>query len=306
MQGDWSMRAPVTSRDEVGLLAETFNRMAERLESWDNDLRAAVAERTRELDAALSQLDGAFQQTRRFNADASHELRTPLTVIRGEAEVALRAARSPGEYENVLRLIQDETERMSRIIEQLMMLARADAGELRLERRPIPLDDIVREVMHRAEVLAQARRIRLTAEALEPALLEGDEDRLHQLVLNLLDNAIKYTPEGGEVRVRLSVRRDETALHLAEAQLEIEDTGIGIAESDLPHVFDRFYRVDKSRSRAQGGTGLGLAICRWIAEAHGGRIEVRSRPGEGSSFTVVLPGVTTPALDGSPSDFVEV
>jgi signal transduction histidine kinase len=306
MQGDWSQRAPVSSPDEVGLLAGSFNQMAERLESWDSDLRTAVAERTRELDSALLQLDGAFQQMRRFNADASHELRTPLTVIRGEAEVALRAARSPDEYETVLRLIQDETERMSRIIEQLMMLARADAGELRLERRSLALDDIVREVMHRVEVLAQARRIHLAAEELEPVLLEGDEDRLHQLVLNLLDNAIKYTPEGGEVRVRLRVIPGTRPAHPAEARLEIEDTGIGIAQADLPHVFDRFYRVDKARSRAQGGSGLGLSICRWIVEAHGGYIDVRSRPGQGSTFTVCLPGATMPSLDGLQPDFAGV
>jgi signal transduction histidine kinase len=306
MQGDWSQRAPVTSYDEVGLLSETFNRMAERLESWDGDLRAAVANRTRELDAALSKLDGAFQQMRRFNADASHELRTPLTVIRGEAEVALRAARTPEEYQSILRLIQDETVRMSRIIEQLMLLARADAGELSMERRPIALDDVVREVVHRAEVLAEARGIRLVADVLEPVLLEGDEDRLHQLVLNLIDNAIKYSPQGGQVRLRLRVVPAADARDGSAAQLEVADTGIGIAAADLPHVFERFYRVDKARSRSHGGSGLGLAICRWVVEAHGGQIDVRSHPGAGSTFTVRLPGVTTPVMDRSQPDFAEV
>lgn len=322
MQGDWSQRAPISSRDEVGLLAETFNRMAERLESWDSDMRAAVDERTRELNDTLARLDAAYQLMRQFNADASHELRTPLTVIRGEAEVALRAARSPAEYQSALRSIEEETERMSRIIEQLLMLARADSGELRLARQPVAFDDLVREVAHRAQVLAFARRIRLHTEILEPTLMEGDEDRLRQLVLNLIDNAIKYTPEGGEVRVRLSsvpggggrgtqgVSEDGQSApgepHASsDALLEVEDTGIGIDAEDLPYIFDRFYRVDKARSRAQGGSGLGLAICRWIVEAHGGRIDVRSRPGIGSTFAVRLPGAAAPAFDGSLPEFVE-
>jgi signal transduction histidine kinase len=305
MQGDWSQRAPVSSPDEVGFLAETFNRMAERLESWDSDLRAAVADRTRELNAAVGRLDTAFQLMRRFNADASHELRTPLTVIRGEAEVALRAARSSEEYQTSLRSIQDETERMSRIIEQLLLLARADSGELRLERRSLALDDVVREVAHRAEVLAVERQIRLRTDTLEPTLLEGDEDRLHQLTLNLIDNAIKYTPVGGEVRVSLH-HEAANGGPSGTAVLEIEDTGIGISASDLPHIFDRFYRVDKARSRSHGGSGLGLAICRWIVEAHNGTIGVRSSPGKGSRFTVRLPGAVTAGTDGSHPEFVEL
>jgi signal transduction histidine kinase len=305
MQGDWTQRAPVVSRDEVGLLAETFNRMAERLESWDSDMRAAVTERTRELDAAVAQLDAAFQLMRQFNADASHELRTPLTVIRGEAEVALRVARSGPEYEEVLRTIQDETEHMSRIIEQLLLLARADSGELRLERRRIALDDVLREVIHRAEVLARARHIRLVTESLEPMLLDGDEDQLRRLALNLVDNAIKYTPEGGEVRVRLGSRIIDNAAPRREAMLEIEDTGIGIEAADLPRVFDRFYRVDKSRSRSQGGSGLGLAICRWIVEGHGGQIEVQSRPGLGTTFTVRLPMDENAAASSAGAEWAE-
>jgi signal transduction histidine kinase len=314
MQGDWSQRAPVTSQDEVGLLAETFNRMAERLERWDSDMRAAVAERTRELDAAVARLDTAFRQMRQFNADASHELRTPLTVIRGEAEVALRSARSPEEYQAVLLSIQEETERMSRIIEQLLLLARADSGELILERHPVVLDDLVRDVAHRAKVLALDRGVRLRVASLEHMLIEGDEDRLRQLALNLIDNALKYTSEGGEAVVRLSTEdgspglanRNATGQNAGHhppaglqhriAVLEVEDTGIGIAAADLPRLFDRFYRVDKSRSRAHGSSGLGLAICRWIVEAHGGRIDVSSRQGVGSTFTVRLPGAT--ALDG--------
>jgi signal transduction histidine kinase len=297
MQGDWSQRAPVTARDEVGLLAETFNRMAERLESWDSDLRAAVAERTRELNTVVAQLDAAYQKMRQFNADASHELRTPLTVIRGEAEVALRAARTGAEYQEALRTIQEETERMSRIVEQLLLLARVDSGELRLERRPVALDDLVRDVTHRAEVLAQARQIRLRAEALEPLLIPGDEDQLGRLTLNLIDNAIKYTTEGGEVRVRLSCAPAGVGSPERVALLQVIDSGIGICPTDIDQIFDRFYRVDKARSRSQGGSGLGLAICRWIVEAHGGRIDVQSQPGLGSTFSVRLPGAIIPALE---------
>jgi signal transduction histidine kinase len=306
MQGDWSQRAPITSRDEVGLLAETFNRMAERLESWDSDLRAAVADRTRELNNAVARLDAAFQQMRQFNADASHELRTPLTVIRGEAEVALRAARAPDEYRAVLRSIQEETERMSRIIEQLLLLARADSGELRLERRQIALDDLVRDVAHRLEILARDRGIQLRVGWLEPTLLVGDEDRIRQLTLNLIDNALKYTSEGGEVQLSLRTEASTDEDSGRVGVLEVEDTGIGIDAADLSRIFDRFYRVDKARSRAQGGSGLGLAICRWIVEAHGGQIGVRSRPGQGSKFTVRLPGVVALSIEGSQPDIVEV
>ena len=306
MQGDWSQRTPVTSRDEVGLLAETFNRMAERLESWDTDMRAAVEERTQDLNAVVGQLHAAYQQMRQFNADASHELRTPLTVIRGEAEVALRTHRSGPEYQVVLRTIQEETEHMSRIIEQLLLLARADSGELRLERRPVALDDLVRDVCHRAEVLARARRIRLRTGQLEPVLLDGDEDQLRQLALNLIDNAIKYTPEGGEVNVRLHSQTTPSDGRTPQAVLEVADTGIGIDAAHLPQIFDRFYRVDKARSRSQGGSGLGLAICQWIVEAHGGRIEVQSQPDLGSTFTVRLPGAATPLPDDSSPELAEI
>jgi signal transduction histidine kinase len=238
---------------------------------------------------------------RQFNADASHELRTPLTVIRGEAEVALRAARTVPEYQTILQTIQDETERMSRIIEQLLLLARADSGELKLERRPVALDDLIREVVHRAEVLAAARPIQLRTKGLEPLWLEGDEDRLRQLVLNLVDNAIKYTPPGGDVCVRLRLQTDPGGA-APRAVVEIEDTGIGIEPASLPRIFDRFYRIDKARSRAEGGSGLGLAICRWIVEAHGGQIDVRSQVGIGSCFMVVLPGVVTPPLEEPPPE----
>jgi signal transduction histidine kinase len=304
MQGDWSQRTPVTSRDEVGLLAETFNRMAERLESWDSDMRAAVAERTRDLNAVVGQLHAAYQQMRQFNADASHELRTPLTVIRGEAEVALRTPRSATEYQTVLRSVQEETEHMSRIIEQLLLLARADSGELRLERGPVALDDLVRDVCHRAGVLARTRHIQVRAE-LEPLLLDGDEDQLRRLTLNLIDNAIKYTPEGGEVNVRLHAELSGSDHGGLQAVLAVADTGIGIDAADLPRIFDRFYRVDKARRRSQGGSGLGLAICHWIVEAHGGRIEVTSTPDVGSKFEVRLPGAVLPTSDDSLPEFAE-
>jgi len=228
-------------------------------------------------------------------------------VIRGEAEVALRSERTGAEYQDVLRTVQEETERMSRIIEQLLLLARADSGELRLERRPVALDDVVRDVAHRMEVLARARSIRLRTDALEPMLLLGDEDQLAHLTLNLIDNAIKYTPEGGEVRV--SLRHEERGMRNEikgdAAVLEVTDTGIGIGAADLPRIFDRFYRVDKARSRAQGGSGLGLAICRWVVEAHGGQIDVRSWPGAGTTFSVRLPGAKSAAVvEECPPDLV--
>jgi signal transduction histidine kinase len=281
-EGDWSQRVTSNARDEVGVLAQTFNAMAARLESWDTDLRSAVAERTAELHQAVVRLDAAFVQMRRFNADASHELRTPLTIVRGEAEVALRSPRPVPEYERVLRSILEETEHMGHLIDGLLTLARADSGELKLEARPISMHDLLADLHQQAQVLAREKEIQVDFACPRSLPVYGDELRLRQLFLNLLDNAVKYTGPGGHVWL-------EAWEEGGQPVVQVRDTGIGVAPADMPHLFDRFFRVDKARGREVGGSGLGLAICKWIVDAHGGTISVESRPGGGTSFRVRLP-----------------
>ena len=243
--------------DEVGRLARTFDEM-------------------------IARLDGAFRRQRQFTADASHELRTPLTAIKGQVEVALSRPREAEAYREVLQVVNEETNRLIRMVGSLLTLARADAGQIPLSREVIDVSQLVSGAVEQVRPAAEQEGVAITV-AQGPALtLRADEDLLLQLLLNLLDNAIKCTARGGRVDVgwRADGRR---------ADLWVRDTGTGIAAEDLPYIFDRFYRVDKARSRAEGGTGLGLAISRWIAEAHGGSISVESEPGRGSAFTVRLP-----------------
>lgn len=242
--------------DEIGRLALTFNRMLERIELL-------------------------FRLQQRFTADVSHELRTPLTTIRGYLDLLARAELDgdPAERAQVLRIAQEEVERMSRLVADLLLLAQADSG-VKLDKIPVELDTLLLDVYRQERPLAGEVQFRLGAE--DQAVVMGDPDRLKQLLLNLVDNALKYTPPGGQVTLGLS--RAE-----GWAAVAVMDTGLGIPAEDLPRLFDRFYRVDKSRSRPQGGTGLGLSIARWIAEAHGGSIEVQSEVGKGSTFTVRLP-----------------
>jgi signal transduction histidine kinase len=286
-RGDWSQRVPTHERDEIGVLAATFNAMAARLQSWDSDLRAAVSERTAELNQAVVRLDAAMTQMRRFTADVSHELRTPLTIMRGETEVALRSPRTPGEYELTLRSILEETQLLTRVIDQLLTLARADSGELRLETRTVALHELLTDLHDQALVLARPKGIEVTLSCPDSLPARGDELRLRQLFLNLLDNAVKYTGPGGQIRIGA---RPEPSPNGAWCVVEVRDTGMGIAPEDQPQLFDRFFRADRSRGRDAGGAGLGLAICHWIVTAHGGTIEVESAPGTGSTFRVRLPG----------------
>jgi heavy metal sensor kinase len=230
----------------------------------------------------LARLDNSFETMRRFVADASHELRTPLSVIRGEADVALARDRGAAEYRQSLGVILDESRRLSRLVEDLLNLARADSGHVRLERSEFYLNDLVAECCRSMRAPAEARGVALECQPASDTSFRGDEELLRRLVLNLLDNAIRYTPAGGKVTVALEANG-------AGARLRIADTGIGISETALPRVFDRFYRADEARSRQDGGFGLGLAIVQWIAESHGGAVEAASRPGAGSTFTVTLP-----------------
>lgn len=233
------------------------------------------------LNAMLDRIDHAFVATCRFTADAAHELKTPLASIRAEAEVALLAPRSTDEYEETLRSIVEETERLARLADRLLLLSREDA-DASLPRRLIRLDEALRAATdHAAEAAAHAR-ILLQVEDLPHVEVEGDHELLRQVFDNLLENAVKYTPAGGVVTVRGRCI-DHRAI------VEVSDTGVGIPDEALPRVFDRFFRVDTSRSRRTGGTGLGLSIAKAVIERHGGTTEATSTLGQGSTFRVLLP-----------------
>ena len=230
----------------------------------------------------LGRLDTAFTQVRRFSADASHELQTPLTILKGELEVALRSPRTPEEYQAVLKSALEEIDRIAHLVEGLLLLARAEAGVLRMDRRPVDLEQLAEEVYWRLKVLADSRSIRFDSELAEPVVVPGDRERLRRLLFNLVDNAIKYTRPGGVVR--LSVRSaDGTAV------VDVSDSGPGIAAEDLEKIFLPFERVPMTAPGTERGAGLGLSIARSIATAHGGRIQVRSVPGKGSTFSAYIP-----------------
>ncbi len=234
------------------------------------------------LNAMLERLDLSFRQMRQFSADASHELQTPLTILQGELEVALRSPRTPEAYREVIKSALQEIDRMAVLVEGLLLLARADAGMLRLDLKPMDAAQLLAEVYERTQILAQSRSITLDLEALEPRIVFGDRERLRRVLLNLVDNAIKYTPAGG--RVTLSLRERD-----GQVSLSVRDTGIGLSETEQEHVFQRFHRAGSARDHGAQGSGLGLCIARSIAEAHGGTLQVASRRGEGSTFTVCLP-----------------
>jgi len=219
---------------------------------------------------------------RQFSADASHELRTPLTIMRGEIELALRNPKNLEEYRAVLESALEEIMRMTAIIDNLLVLAKADQGRYHADFSEVDLGALVRELYEDSEVLAERKDIRVALRETADIRIVGDRLRLRQLILNLIDNAIKYTPQGGTVTLALG-RED------GSARIEVSDTGIGIPADEQGKIFDRFYRVDKARSRELGGSGLGLSIAKWIAELHRGTITVRSSPHEGSTFTVLLP-----------------
>jgi two-component system, OmpR family, sensor kinase len=254
-------------RDELGHLARSFNSLLDRLSQ-------------------------SFERQQRFMADASHELRTPVAILRGEAEVALSLqSRSPEEYRESLGVLHHEAERLTHIVEDLFTLTRADAGQYPLQPRDFYLDELVGECVHSARTLALAKRISLNFEEASESPIHADESLLRRMILNLLDNAIKYTAEGGHVTVTCSRAGEEYTL-------SIIDTGGGIPADLQPRIFERFFRADKARSRAEndgGGAGLGLSISRWIAEAHHGRLELTRSDPMGSTFTAYLPAVPSPS-----------
>ncbi len=257
--GDLRSRVTVpTARDEVQYLALTLNEM-------------------------IDSLDQAFSRQRRFVADASHELRTPVAVIRNKTDVALLGASTQQDYVTVLQGINAEAERLGNLISDLLALARGDEGRTQFERESVRLDLLAGAVAANGEPLAAERAITLEVQAPRPVTILGDEARLIQVVMNLLENAVHYTHPGGRVTVVVEARKNQ-------ARLAVRDTGIGIEPEHLPHIFERFYRADPAR-RHRGGSssGLGLSIVEWVVRAHGGAVAVESQLGQGSCFTVTLP-----------------
>lgn len=248
-------------KDELGHLAGSFNHLLDRLSE-------------------------SFDRQRRFMADASHELRTPVAILRGESEVALsQQVRSPGEYRESLDVMHHEAERLTRIVEDLFTLTRADAGQYPLQPSDLYLDELVAECVHSARTLAQAKKISLTFEGAAESPIHADESLVRRMLLNLLDNAIKYTPDFGKVTVSFQRNGKEYVVNIA-------DTGCGIPAELRPRIFERFFRADRARSHSEndgGGAGLGLAISRWIAEAHHGRLELTRCDSTGSTFSAYLP-----------------
>ncbi len=233
-------------------------------------------------NALLSRLDTSFRVMREFMADASHELRTPLTIIHGEAEVSLAHDQTQAEYRKSLSIIRDQSKRMARIVSDMLALARADAGDQNLRLEELYLNDLVTECCQAAQALAGPNDIRLTCDAKDDVLFLGNEELLRRMVVNLVDNAIRYTSSGGLVSVTLNAE-DSTA------RLVVSDTGIGIPPDSMGRVFDRFYRVNDSRVRPNGGSGLGLSIVKLAAESHAGTVQVESKPNQGTIFTVEMP-----------------
>jgi heavy metal sensor kinase len=254
---DLSRRIPYNGPpdDEIGTLINAFNQ-------------------------SLEQLETLFTAQQRFLADVSHELRTPLTVIKGNADLI----RKIGVDEESLNSINDEADRLTRMVGDLLLLAQAESGKLSLNARPVELDALVVEVFQEMRVLAEGK-VTLKLTEIDEIMVNGDRDRLKQVFLNLMSNAVQYTPAGGEVTVSMGRENDQ-------AWVLVRDSGPGIPPEDLPHIFERFYRGEKSRSRSKtSGFGLGLSIAYWIVQNHGGKISVQSQPGQGTTFKVQLPAL---------------
>ncbi|HET6426162.1 MAG TPA: ATP-binding protein, partial [Planctomycetaceae bacterium] len=252
--------AVANPNDELGHLASTFNAMLDRLQ-------------------------GTFTELRQFTADAAHEIRTPLAVIRSAAEVALHSPRSESYYQECLHSIAEDTNRLTTLSDQLLLLAKEDAGLAECPLEDIDLAPLLEQVATDLEPLADEKSVTIIRQKLQSCQVRGDTQRLRRVFLNLVDNAIKFTPAGGEISLCLT-GRDNLAV------VTVADTGCGIPAPHLPHVFERFYRVDASRDRATGGAGLGLAISRAIIHRHGGEIRVASREGRGTTITVELSATT--------------
>ncbi len=268
----------------MGLDNTEVKRAKLKLEELNYSLEQKVLERTKELKLANKKLNEAINLKSKFIADASHELRTPLTVIQGNLDLALKEAENNGESisEN-FEPILSEVERMVKVLSDLTILTNVDSSSESIDREKLKLGDLFATIVRSLDILACQKKISLSyAQDAEKIIIFGDEAKLEKLLLNMVRNAIKYTEEKG--KIYLSARKEKQKI-----KIYIKDTGIGIPKEDLPFIFERFYRVDKARSRGEGGTGLGLSICKWIVEAHGGKIEVESEVGKGTTFIISLP-----------------
>lgn len=267
-------RLPVANpRDELGVLASTFNEL-------------------------LARLEASVEQQRQFIADASHELRTPVNIARTASRVALQQpTRSEPEYREALQVVEQETIRLSRLVDDMFTLTRADAGSYPVRSTPMYLDEVIDEVARGSGVVAATRSVSIAAECVHPAPFVGDEDLIRRLIINVLDNAIRFSPAAGTVRVALDRAEDHYAI-------SVIDQGPGIAADVQSRIFERFYRVDEARSRGgvgDGGAGLGLALARWIAQVHGGDIRLAASSRAGSTFVITLPHADQAGNAGSPS-----
>jgi signal transduction histidine kinase len=254
--GDYTTRVYTATRDEVGQLAAAFNRMSRELENLETSRRELVA-------------------------NVSHELKTPITAIRAHLENLLDGVEEPDT--ETLQVMLSQSERLGRLVEQLLDLSKLESGDVPLRRERVSLAPLVSQVMSEIEVASADRDVNVSSDLpddLPP--VEADSERVHQVIFNLVDNAVRFTPEGGEVRI-------EAHRHNGSIEVRVADTGVGIPPEALPRLFERFYRVDPARARGDGGTGIGLAIARSVVEAHGGTIRAESEPGLGSTFTFDLP-----------------
>jgi len=249
----------------------------------DNELRQLA----RVFNDTLARLERAFEQLRRFTADASHELRTPLAMIRSVGEVGLQKDGTRAEYRDIVGSMLEEVNRLTSLIDNLLTISRADSGHIQLHRSFVPVLALAREAAGLFEILLDEKGQRLTVEGDEGAMVEGDPVFLRQALVNVIHNAVKYSPAGGAIGVRV-VRGEDGVV------VEIQDNGPGIPVEDQPRVFDRFYRVDKARWRESGGAGLGLSIVKWAVEAHGGTVTLESGPNSGCTFRIHLPAATPP------------
>lgn len=287
ISGYWLMRRSLQPVDEITKRAEgiTSTNLSERLpviRTGDELERLSTS-----LNRMIERLDEAFQHINRFSADASHELRTPLTILQLELESIAESRPLNAEQTDQVGSALEETDRMSHIVESLLAISRLDAGEVKMDKTRLDLGHLAASTAEQMRLLADEKGIMFRSNVTPNIYVEGDRSRLQQVVVNLVANAIKYTPEGGEVSVTVD-RHDRTAV------LEVSDNGMGIPAPSLPHVFERFYRADKARSRNSGGAGLGLAIVKAICTAHGAAIKVSSNEGQGSRFTVELPLLDVP------------
>jgi heavy metal sensor kinase len=283
--------------DHIARSAERISvqNLSERLPvAWSGDEieRLSVA-----LNRMIQRLEEAFQHSRRFVADASHELRTPLTILRGELEAVVDREHLSPIVQDRLGSVLEEVDRLSKLVEGLLTLSRLDAGEAKQEWRTLDLAQLAVSTADQMSLLAEDKKISIQCHTPAPVLVQGDQIRLKQVIVNLLDNAIKYTGERGKIGILVSARN-------GRAVLEVLDNGIGISEAILPHVFERFFRADQARSRDLGGAGLGLAIVQSICAAHGGHVQGHSVEGKGARFTVTLPlaasGSTMPCSSTTP------